>query len=685
MGKMKFTGLEVENIFAYRGFSRVDLSACTPERNLIVVKGRNGAGKTSLLNAIKLLFLGSGNDAMRRVTIGASPLPQKSYVTGQPGRWYGVFNTSTSYDTPARVALEWCDDDRKFRAERCFKREHTSLGFTETLSVTEEGSPVSDGESVLLGLIPKEVVPFFFFDGEQIQSIADSEIGREQVEIERLLGLSFVGVLTKEIDLYNKSRSRMGLPEDVQLDIVRQENIEREARAKADASNRARVALEEEIQQLASDYGNLDKERNMLRTGISEADRQRMVNRIEILETARDRLAGDIVEHLPLESPWLGNPALVRAAFASIEAHLSGGVDASLAVRLHHTLPAELVRRLAAQRPPVSLSEEQEKQFCADVQKALEHVGIEENSSRDPLFASLSPRKIKSLHERFLIWSQRGGELASAHADRLRSMRQMTREQQQAQRDLDEAEIASEEARKRFELLTLEMTALMTRSSDCVAEHTRHKIEEDRAQKEISIASAAVRALETEYQEVARLNRAYQLGLGVKQALQTYRKKRRAKIRSEVESRLNARVGMLLGPTQLIKSAKLDDQFHMTYQDEQARPVARASISAGMRQLVAMSMLWALKDVADRPLPVVIDTPLGRIDRENRALLMTEYFPQAGNPLVLLPTNSELSEQDYEGLADSIAARYEIQNDDGLNAKIVLAPPTNQGGGRLRE
>lgn len=674
MGKMKFISLEVENIFAYRGVSRVDLSACTSERNLVVIKGRNGAGKTSLLNAIKLLFLGSANDAMRRVALGGPPLTQRNYVIGQPGRWYGVFNTSVeSPDSQARVALEWSDDDRKFKAERLFQKQQTPLGFSEKLVVTEEGVPLSDEESFLLGLIPKEVVPFFFFDGEQIQSIADSEIGREQVEIERLLGLSFVGSLTKEIELYNRSRSLLGLPENVQVEIVKQQNIEREARARAEASNRARVALEEEMEQSASEYARLDKERNMLRTGISEADRQRMVNRIEILGTSRDRLAGDIVAKLPPESPWLGNPALVRTAFASIESHLSGGVDPDLAARLHHSLPAELVRRLAAQKPPVPLDDHQEKQFSSDVQSALEHIGVVPNSKRDPLFASLSPRKIKSLHERFLVWSQKGGELAAAHADSLRSMRQMTREQVQAQRDLDQAEITTEEARKRFETLTSEMAELTTRSTECVTEHTRHKIDEERAQKEISTASAAVRALETEYQEVARLNRAYQLGMRTKQALQTYRQQRRSKIRNAVETCLNARVGMLLGPTQLIKTAKLDDQFHMTYQDDRGQPVARASISAGMRQLVAMSMLWALKDVADRPLPVVIDTPLGRIDRENRALLMTEYFPQAGNPLVLLPTNSELSEEDYEGLDHRIAMRYEIENDDGVNARIILA------------
>lgn len=687
MGDMKFTGLEVENIFAYRGLSRVDLSACTPDRNLVVISGRNGAGKTSLLNAVKLLFLGSENEGIRRVAFGGTALVPKHYVLGLPGRWYGVFNTSAAdTGTRARVALEWSNNGRKFRAERSFKREHsTILGFVETLTVTEDGKPVPDQASFLAGLIPKEVVPFFFFDGEQIQSIADSEIGREQVEIERLLGLSFVNAVTKEIELYNKAKSRLGLPEKVQVEIVKQENMEREARARYEAANRARVALEEEIQELTAEHSRLDRERNMLRTGISEADRQRMVNRIEMLGIIRDRTAGEVAEHVPPESPWLGNLTLVRTAFEAIKAHMSGGADPDLAGRLYQNLPNELLRRLAEQRPPVVLTDEQQKRFLADVQDVLEEIGVVPDVNGDPLFASLSPRQVRSLHDRFMVWSEKGGELATAHAERLRAMRNLTREQQQAQRDLDEAEITTDEARRRFEALTKEMQSLAEEASVLTGENAKNKIEEDRALKEISIASETVRKLETQYQEVARQNKAYQLGLKAKQALQHYRQQRRSQIRAAVENQLNNRVGMLLGPSQLIKSVELDEQFHMSYFDELANPVARGSISAGMRQLVAMSMLWALKDVADRPLPVVIDTPLGRIDRQNRALLMSEYFPQAGKPLVLLPTDSEFAPEDYLALDEHIAIRYEIQNRGGLNAKIVELPYVSRSRGERHE
>lgn len=685
MTDIRFTDIEIENIFAYCGYSHVDLSACTAERNIVVVAGRNGAGKTSLLNAIKLLFLGAEDEGMRRVLFGGSPIGAKHFVLGQTGRWYGVFNNIASgSDVRARVALKWLDAGQKFKAERSFKKANSSLGYIETLSVTADDKEVPDGQAVLLQLLPKEVVPFFFFDGEQIQSIADSEVGREQAEIERLLGLSFVVTLTREIDIYTKAKYRAGLPSTVSLTIVNAENRQREAQARAEAASRARVAVEEEIQELRREQNRLDSERDRLRTGISETDRRRMLTRIAFLGSERERLAGEIAEQLPPESPWLGNLDLVREAFHALEEQLKGGADPGIAGRLHQQLPPELVRRLEGQSPPIVLNETQQQLFQKDVCKALEMVGVSPIVHNNPLFASLSPRQVDSLHRRFLVWSEKGDSLGAAHAERLRTMRQMTHEQQQAQRDLDEAEITTDEARHRFDILTEQIKELETRArerSDAMAEH---RVEEHRAQREIAQATDEIRRLETQFQDVTRQNRAYQLGIKVKQALEYYREQQRARIRSSVEARLNQRIGMLLGPSQLIKSVSLDEQFNMTYFDEHREKVARRSISAGMRQLVAMSMLWALKDEASRPLPVMIDTPLGRIDRENRALLMTEYFPQAGNPLVLLPTNSELGPEDYAALEGRIARRYEIRNTDGKNAIILEVNSAISSSGRTK-
>lgn len=668
---MKFTAIEVENIFAYSGLSRINLGGCSPEQNIIMVRGRNGAGKTSLLNAVKLLFLGAADEALRRVGFGGTPINKNQYVLGQPGRWYGVFNTGARQSgSPARVSLEWTDSDRLFKAQRLFRLSGGS--FTEELTVTVDRRPLDDAEAeaTLTQLLPREVVPFFFFDGEQIQSIADAEIGREQAEIERLLGLSFIVHLNREIDAYSKAKRRSGLPADVQVRITVAENAQRQAQAELEAAGRARVAIEEEILDLERQRRRLDNERNRLRTGISEADRRRMAGRIAVLESQRETLARDIAEEVPPEAIWYGNLGLVRESFAQVNEQVAGIGDAALADRLHDELPGEMVERMRELKPAIALAEEQQSQFEAEVHAALEVLGVPRGATSNPLFASLSPRKLAALRDKFLVWAEQGASLAGRHADHLRTMRQLTQEQLQAQRDLDEAELTTDEARQRFEELTNEMGEVdraIREQSDAVAEH---RVAEQRAQREEAARSDEVRRLEAQFADVSRQNAAYQFSLRVKRALDDYRERRRGQIRGAVEKRLNDRVALLLGPSQLIASVALDDQFGMTYFDSSGEEIARHSISAGMRQLLAMSMLWALKDEAQRPLPVIIDTPLGRIDRQNRSLLMTEYFPHAGNPLVLLPTNSEISDEELGLLEGRVCRYYEIRNEGGQDAHI---------------
>ncbi|MDR6875004.1 DNA sulfur modification protein DndD [Bosea sp. BE125] len=677
---MIFTAIEVENIFAYHDESRIDLSGCSPERNIILIRGRNGAGKTSLLNAIKLLFLGSKDDNLRRVGFGGTPISKNHYVLGQPGRWYGVFhNESSASNRPARVALEWTDGGQSFKAQRIFRR--AGREFTESLTVTRNGVALDgiDSETIISQMLPRELVPFFFFDGEQIQSIADAEIGREQVEIERLLGLSFLVHLINETDSYSKQKKQAGLPDLVRAKIVKAENDHRAAMFDAEAADRERIALEEEVLALDRQKQSLDGERNRLRTGISETDRRRMSGRIAVLDSQIETLALEIAEEVPTDAIWFANLDLVRRAFRTIDTQLASSADGQLADYLHRQFPGVLVDTLGELDPPVALSEDQRRALVLRVKEMLQQAGVDPDFARDPILASLPPRQTKALRDKFLAWSEQGEALAARHVDMLSEMRKLSSERLQAQRDLDDAELTTDEARRHFEALSTRLTATEIELREKSTQITEKRLSQQGKLRRASELAEIIRHEEAQFAEVTRLNTAYQYGIRVKRALEDFRDKRRRQIRIAVEAHLNERVAILLAPSELIKSVRLDDQFVMTYFDTQHNEVARHSISAGMRQLLAMSMLWALKDRADRPLPIVIDTPLGRIDKQNRALLMTEYFPKAGNPLVLLPTNSEISDEEYAQIADKVCRCYEIRNEGGHDARIAEVPSNGPG------
>lgn len=669
---IEFTSLEIENIFAYEGLSKIDLSGCLGERNIVVISGQNGAGKTSLLNAIKLLFLGSENEGIRRVGFGGVPLTPKHFVLGQPGRWYGVFNKfARDMGDRARIKLSWVQGGQITTLERIFFL--NAAGFSEHLIVTHNGQRLVEGESraFLDNLAPSEIVPFYFFDGEQVQSFADAEEGRERREIERLLKLSFISELLREMDTYSKNKRRSGLPEQAQLEVVQAENERRDAEAKIDALSRQRIDTETEYAELMRQRTRLDDHRNGFRTGISETDQRRMLNRIAILNAQREKLNADLCESLPPEAPWLVNPGLIREVYQLLNQQLSSNTDMSLSSKLHGELPNALKGSLAHLNPPVQLSASQYTAFADAVKQALIQRGLSADAYVSPLLTSVSPKQAKALRDQYLIWAERGPSIVASQAEQLRRMRLLTQEAEQARRDLDEAELTTDGAKHRFEELSAEIAILDQQLRAHTETLAELRIKELQATSSAEHAKQRIHQCEQRHSSVTQENRAYQLSLRVKRALESFRDKKRTQIRQSVEDHLNARIRVLLAPSQLIKSVTLDDLFNMKYFDEHGEEVARRSISAGMRQLVAMGMLWALRDESARELPVVIDTPLGRIDRENRNLLMSEYFPSAGKPLMLLPTNSEMDEDVLRSLDDCIRRRYEIQNDGGTRARIV--------------
>jgi hypothetical protein len=104
--------------------------------------------------------------------------------------------------------------------------------------------------------------------------------------------------------------------------------------------------------------------------------------------------------------------------------------------------------------PPVNLAEDQKQQFQQDVEEALEAFGVTTQALSNPLLNSLSPRQVQALYKRFLVWSEKGARLVGAQADKLRTIRQLRCEQLQIQRSLDDAEITTDEARQKFNILS---------------------------------------------------------------------------------------------------------------------------------------------------------------------------------------------------------------------------------------
>jgi DNA sulfur modification protein DndD len=95
--------------------------------------------------------------------------------------------------------------------------------------------------------------------------------------------------------------------------------------------------------------------------------------------------------------------------------------------------------------------------------------------------------------------------------------------------------------------------------------------------------------------------------------------------------------------------------------------------SEGGKQLVALSLIGALKEAAVRGGPVVLDSPLARLDLDHRASVLSRWVPSLGSQAVLLVQSGELTrEAAHEILGHCIGHEYRIYrpDDDPENAAI---------------
>ena len=103
--------------------------------------------------------------------------------------------------------------------------------------------------------------------------------------------------------------------------------------------------------------------------------------------------------------------------------------------------------------------------------------------------------------------------------------------------------------------------------------------------------------------------------------------------------------------------------FSVTLLDKQGRPLPKSQLSAGEKQIYAVSMLWALGKISGRPLPIMIDTPLGRLDSDHRKLLVNEYFPAASHQVIILSTDTEIDQTYFSELKRAVTQAYSLEFD----------------------
>jgi DNA sulfur modification protein DndD len=135
---------------------------------------------------------------------------------------------------------------------------------------------------------------------------------------------------------------------------------------------------------------------------------------------------------------------------------------------------------------------------------------------------------------------------------------------------------------------------------------------------------------------------------------------------------IGACFAILLRKKRLIESIRIAPKtLHVELIGRQGRIIPPEKLSAGERQLLAVSMVWGLSRASGRPIPAVIDTPLGRLDSTHRRHLVDRYFPCASHQVILLSTDEEIDEAYHKALASRTSREFRVCFDEKTHSSRI--------------
>lgn len=93
--------------------------------------------------------------------------------------------------------------------------------------------------------------------------------------------------------------------------------------------------------------------------------------------------------------------------------------------------------------------------------------------------------------------------------------------------------------------------------------------------------------------------------------------------------------------------------------------------SAGEMQMISSALIWALTKVSDLSLPMVIDTPLGRLDSYHRNHLINHYYKELSDQVIILSTDTEITKEYVNLMEENSYKQYMLDYDEQKKYTII--------------
>ena len=625
--------LTMHNFGVYAGTNTFDFTSKKP---IVLIGGMNGRGKTTFLEAILLSLYGSNSFAYKESNF-------KSY-----GKYLKAFVNKNDWSQSCYIELEFVIDQDESETY-LIHREWNALSkrTRETITVFKNGE-ISDfltknWAMFVENMLPSALSNFFFFDGEKIAELAvDNTNQQVKDSIRSMLGISVLDVLKNDLlrnlkKIGKKSESNESFET---LERLRKEKDQAEVDlASVDSELESLYTVEKELTGEIETLGN----RFEAKGGDVVAERHKLLEKRSELYAEYTNISERLIDTAAAELPFALVPELVEDIKMQAEDEHSDAIM---------NLAVQQLDELLQQFNAVTKRSSGEIQVFVDFAKKqaqADQVEIVYDLSDHALLqvGSLVEEKMENSVKDAKAALNRKVDLVK-ELDEVESYLSLDineKELEAIQRKIKDAEKALMETQLRIATLQQKRSGINANVNSSTAEFNRY----------VEKYLLGMEARDDNERKIKYSNLALKI-------LEDYTTELQKSKTGTLATTITRCYKLLANKKNLIKEIQMDARtLDLHYVDAYGKEVSKDSLSAGEKQLMVIAILWALATCSKKKLPVIIDTPLSRLDSQHRTSIITTYFPNASDQTIILSTDTEIDQNYYDMMKEAVGDEFTLE------------------------
>ena len=641
---MYFTKVELHNFGIYKGTHEMLLSDKIGNRNITLIGGLNGRGKTTFHDAVILSLY--GKLALKYIQENARSY-DKLLIEH-------INKHATDDITFVSVTLQ-LDDGTELRVKRSWK----ASGKKAIQETTVEKNGIVDkylGENwnyYIEEILPFGIARFFFFNNEKITQLAD-DVSFDQIKasIKSAIGVTTIEKTITHLDevIRRKNNALQAFENseenrafhDVETQIA---DINERIEAAIQNVNKLELHCQDQAARVEA------KEREFWASGGDlSRNRETIKNEMRKISAERDALQAEILQLASdASSPLYLCRSLVKESYEKEAQHQENTAQKYTQEQMALTFK-RIRKRLA------------ELNFDLDVLEKVLVILSDEMTTHVSEREGLQYQAISATG--MMLFKKLIAETFQTLPQKVQTMTSRVNTQEAELLSLDAHLEATDE--KTLAMRLYEALREVEREKAIADDELRRQneqVESLRKQKDILLNKRIqlIKAITEKENKNDNNTRIIKYAAMSMEVLGEFKTRLQAEKVARLSSTVTECFKKLVEKDTLVSRIEIDPiSLDVTIYDFDGNELLKNQLSAGEQQMFAVSIVWALALTSGYKAPVVIDTPMARLDSSNRANFVMNYLPAASSQVLVLSTDEEIHGRYHDMIRDNIVDYYTL-------------------------